>query len=433
MKRYRKINEHYIEEGEEFLIKDILPEHYIDENIGKDKLETGYAIRFLQNGLKYILSSFINGGFSYRGYVLYPFVKGVSEDNITRIKRLRNIAIFLNNNGYDFSNSLRKCNGKINIRDFAVMLSALYHDLSLIKNKDVMLISKPKCSELDVKSYKKDDLEYLEPLNELKSYANSNLRQYLTGFYLHGSLATKDYIKGWSDVDTLSIVSIKTISNPEALLRLRDMIYRMRHFFYRIDPLQHHGSAIISEYDLGNYCQTYFPVEIFKYAKSFFKEDKISRLKARDFSSEAINNLFWFVSYFRKLKIEKRFSLGSYDSKTLLHSITLFPAMYLQSKGILVYKKFSFGIAKNDFKKSDWEVIERVSSIRSNWKHSGAMPFLSLCSKINPLFYYQLNSVALDLFKGVNRNNKTDVENIVNGIYELSEEAWSNVKKNAKR
>ena len=286
--------------------------------------------------------------------------------------------------------------------------------------------------EIDISGYNKNDIEYIKPLMEVKKYANENLKQYLSGFYLHGSLATKDYIKGWSDVDTLIIVSKETLKDPKKLLKLRDRVYYSREFFYQIDPLQHHGSIAISEYDINNYCQTYFPIPIFKYAKSFFGDDKNMQFAVRDFSSEAISKLFWFVSYFRKLNIEKKLNPGSYDTKALLHSITLFPTMYLQSKGILLYKKFSFDAAKKDFKKNAWKVIDDVSLIRCNWEASDVFPPIHQFSKFNPLFFYQLNSKIMDLFKNVKKYNKVYTEGIIEGMFKLSEEAWSKIKKNVK-
>ena len=432
MEKYKKVHEFYLEKDEELLIKDILPWYYTDQDIYK-KVDVSYAIRFLQNELNSLLNSFINGGFSYKGFILYPFVKDVSKENMIKIKRLKRIADFLNNNGYGFSNSLEKHKSVIDSKNFASILSSLYQDLSSIKNRYIKTIKKAKCEELDISSYNKNDLDYLKPLNELKYYANRNLKQYLAGFYLHGSLSTKDYVKGWSDVDTLAVISEDAMNKPDILLDLRSKFYYMRHFFYKIDPLQHHGSIVISEYDLDNYCQAYFPIPIFKYAKSFFKDDRINNLRIRDYSSEALRKLFWFVSYFRKLSIEKKLNFRSYDTKVLLHSITLFPAVYLQAKGILVYKKFSFDIAKKEFKKSSWQAINSASSIRSNWKGFGTIPPIHLFSKINPLLYNQLNSRALDLFKDLKKENKIDTKKMIKGIFELSEEAWSKIKENAKK
>src|SRR3989344_6749620 len=104
MKNYQKIYNSYLEGNERLLIKHILPEYYIDCNINKHNISVDYTLRFLQNELNSILNSFINGGFSQKGFILYPFVKDVSDDNLNRLSRLKNIVVFLNNNGYNFSN-----------------------------------------------------------------------------------------------------------------------------------------------------------------------------------------------------------------------------------------------------------------------------------------------------------------------------------------
>lgn len=432
MKLYKKIYNFYIKKDEESLIKYLIPELYIDNNIDKNKIRVDYAIRFLQNEMNSILNSFVNGGFSNKGYILYPFIKDVSKDNIKKIMRLRKVAVFLNKNKYDFSESINQFKSEMNSKSFAQILSALYKDFSKIESKGSRLEKKGKCKEVDLRKYKKSDVEYVKPLEELKKYANRNLKQYLLGFYLHGSLATKDYIRQWSDVDTISIISKETLKDPKKLLKLRNKMYYVRRFFYEIDPLQHHGSIIISEYDLDNYCQAYFPVPIFEYAKSFFKDDKVVQFKVRDFSSESLKKLFWFVSYFRKLNTEKKFNLGSYDTKILLHNITLFPTMYLQARGILMYKKFSFDMAKKDFKKDIWKIMDDISSMRLNWKGFKVAPLINSFSELNPLFYYQLNSRVIDLFKDIKKENKIDVRYIVKNMFKFSEEAWRKIKENVK-
>jgi len=431
MKTYGKIDDFYIKGDEEYLFKDILPSYYVEQNLDKGHVSTDYALRFVQNELNELLHSFVNGGFSYKGYVLFPLVKDVSRSNVEKLRKLKKIIVFLNNNGYDFSASIKKYENDVKRSiNFAVCLSSLYQDFPS-KNKNTKLVRKPRCRELDLSSYKKSDLRYLKPLTELKNYANRHLEQYLAGLYLHGSFATKDYVKGWSDADTLAVVSKETIENPEKLLELRSKMYYMRHFLYKIDPLQHHGSIIISEYDLDNYCKVHFPVEIFKYSKSFFKEDRISKIKVRDCSSESLAKLFWFVNYFRRLNIEKDYNMNSYDTKNLLHCITLLPTVYLNAKGIFVYKKLSFEMAKKDFKKEAWEVIDYASSIRRNWKSAGSLPFIRLSSSINPLLAYQLNSGVMDFFNDIKKINNIDTKYLVENMFRLSEEAWNKIK-NAK-
>ena len=137
--------------------------------------------------------------------------------------------------------------------------------------------------------------------------------------------------------------------------------------------------------------------------------------------------------YFRKLKAEKHGKFGSYSFKNLLHSITLFPALYLQAKGILTYKKFSFGIAKKDFSRESWKVIDDAGNMRNNWKEFGTFPLINSVSRINPLLYYHLNSRIMDLLKNKNRINNFDTKNLIENMHRLSEEAWGKVKNNAKK
>ena len=312
------------------------------------------------------------------------------------------------------------------------MLSSLYQDYTQIKSKSTKKVKKLKCQEFKISSYKKNDIGYLRPLNKLKEFADKNLKSYLSGFYLHGSFSTKDYIKGWSDVDTLSIISKETIKDPRKILKVRDMIYYSRKLYYEMDPLQHHGTMVITEYDFSSYCQTYFPIPVFKYSKSFFKDDKGMQFKNRDFSSEALKSLFWFVSYFRKMNIEKKYSLDSYETKNLLHATTLFPTLYLQAKGKVMYKKFSFNKAKKDFKKDKWDVIDNISLMRYNWKNIGTIPLIDIFSNVNPLLCYQINTRIIDIFKNAGEKNNIDVKKIIKGMLNFSEDAWSKIKKNVK-
>ena len=423
-----KINGFYIEENERGLIKHIVPEYYIDSNF--DGIDADFALRFMQNELNEIVNSFLNGGFSSTGYVFYPFVKDVSRENMVKMERLGKIASFLSKEGYDFSS----CIGKkaSSSKNFAILLSSLYRDWSDIAIKGKKSIKKPKCAEFDIGDYNEKERAFLKPADDLKGYAEKLLKPYLLGFYLHGSIATKDYIRGWSDMDTLSIVSKKTLQDPESILRLRDRLYLSRKFYYQVDPLQHHGSIVISEYDIENYCQAYFPVEIFKYSRSLFKNDKPMGFKVRDFSHEALKKLFWFVNYFRKMKYEKLYRLNNYDAKNLLHAITLFPTLYLQAKGNSMYKKFSFGRAKNDFSKNAWKAIDDVGCIRNNWKGID-MPFAKLFSNINPILSYQISSSIINMFKNINRMNDANIKNLIGSMFILSEQAWEEIKKNVKK
>ncbi len=428
MIEYNKELAVYLEKEESSLIKFINPRHFIKDAIANDKsIEDKYVINFLQDELRELLQSFLNGGFSSSGFIFYPALKDVSEENRNMLRGLAGIVDYLNEKDYDFSGSISsfKSHKPNSSKNFALILSSLYRDFGNTKKNNIKkAIKKRKCKAALISGYK--DKEYVEPVFGLKNFAEKSLKDCLCGLYLHGSLSTRDYVKGWSDLDTLAVVNKKTANSYEGLLCLRDCLYKSRRFFHLIDPLQHHGHIILTEHDLDYYPESYFPSALFPYSKSLFDSDKIENITLRNDDIEKANVLFNFVNYFRGLYLGKRQEFGAYRTKFLLHAVTLFPTLYLQAKGLHVYKKYSFGIAKKDFG-SEWKVIEEVEKIRRNWVLPKAS-FVKSYSRINPILAYQINAKYMDYFKNVKSMNKLSTKKIVEGMFRLSEEAWKKIK-----
>lgn len=425
MIEYNKDLKLFIRKDEKKLIKYIAPSRYIKRDI--NKIDQEYLISFIRDELKDLLQSFLNGGLSKKGFIFYPLIKDVSFDNKKRLEFVFKIAERLRRSKNWFlesTNLFSECK-KIRKKDFAQLISALYKDLDKIKKRKVKEIKKELCEKLEIKGY--EDKAYIKPIFELKDFSEKKMRRYLSGFYLHGSLSTKDYVKGWSDLDTLIIVNKKTISDPKSLVKLRDHLFISRKFFYMIDPLQHHSHSIISENYLENYSEEYFPSKLFLYSKSFFDKEIISKIKIRKNQIRAVNNIFYFVNYFREVYFNKRYKLSSYETKFLFHAITLFPTLYLQAKGIHVYKKFSFDIAKKDFTKENWDIIKKIEKVRSRWVPQKRSIF-TYYSKINPVLAYQLNYRFMDLFDSIVIKNKIDTARIIKAMFKLSEKAWSKIK-----
>ena len=85
---------------------------------------------------------------------------------------------------------------------------------------------------------------------------------------LHGSYATGDYAPGCSDLDTFGILREGVAASAEELLRLRGAVLPAWRHLYRIDPLQHHGVMLASAQDADFYAQHFFPLELFRHAKT---------------------------------------------------------------------------------------------------------------------------------------------------------------------
>lgn len=427
MENYGKISGFWVKEDEKSMLKYIIPQDYIDGSLKNNSLDEKYALGFMRTELDELLHSFVNGGFSNAGFVFYPLMEGISSENKKRMDRLRRLASFLEKKGYDFSSSMSSGgNGSL---AFAKSISCFYGDISKIKSGKRKVAKKPKCGEFEIKDCK--DVDYMGPVNGLKEYASKSLKPYLSGFYLHGSLATRDYVRGWSDLDTLGIVTKKTIDSAKLILELRKRMYSARRFFYQVDPLQHHGSIILSEYGMDDYSEARFPLEIFRYSLSLLGKDREMVFRLADSRVHSLSKLFWFVSYFRGMRMAQG-NMNSYDAKNLLHSCTLFPSLYLMAKGKAVYKKFSFGVAEKDFSREEWAVIRYVESLRSSWKPFGVLPGVKALSRANPLLYYHLNCRIVGIFSGIVRKNDVDTRKIIDGMHSLSESAWEKVRKDAR-
>ena len=98
------------------------------------------------------------------------------------------------------------------------------------------------------------------PLSSFIDYLlNLNLDG-ISGFWLHGSLATMDYLPGYSDCDATVIINKGSSTDPDALLCMRKELSRVSCALHNIDLLQHHGLFVVSELDLRSYHQSFFPL-----------------------------------------------------------------------------------------------------------------------------------------------------------------------------
>ncbi len=395
---------------------------YLKSKAGKnEKPDNVIAVNYIQNELHEILNSFLNGGFSRKGFALYPLIKDVSKENKKKLSNIIYVLKFLNKS--KFSGAADSVENKpLNDFNFASVLCDIYKKFPF-KGKTSKTAEKMPVKEFNLSDYNNDS-DYLIPIEEIKNLSDKHIKKYSLGFYLHGSLATMDYIKGWSDADTMLVLSKSAFDNPKNLLQLRDGLFKLRRFYCEVDPLQHHGTMIITEFDLNYYPEVFLPVDALKCSKSLFAADKPVKFKIRDSGAEAYSKFRWFADYFQKL--EEKNLKNPYDLKFALHLITLFPALYLEVKGKFMYKKFSFEIAEKDFAPEEWKAVKYAENIRNEWKLEGRMPFLKAISRFNPVLAYMMNSKYMAVNNGL--KNKVDRKLIVTGMKALSKKALKNVE-----
>ena len=207
-------------------------------------------------------------------------------------------------------------------------------------------------------------------VHRMMNFLGKHLREDLIGAYVHGSLGTCEEI-AYSDFDALTILKDEVFESPKRLARAAKKLNHARTIMLNFDPLQHHGWFVLTELDLRYYCNAYFPVELFKYAKSLFDDRGLElEIALRESSSETRMAFDKMAdSIIRKIE-NRQYPTNIYQLKGLLSQFMLLPALYLQAKdGCGIYKKESFAVARSDFDSADWAIMDEVSRIRMNWSY----------------------------------------------------------------
>jgi len=359
-------------------------------------------LSIFQDKLHTLLYQFINGeGLSRRSILLFPISDRLTYSYYNLLKDLLFLAKNLNRFA-DFQKSeaiLNVNKNNITLECIAKIITILYSDFEI--NIKILKPSIERKTIKDVKHFNGEeylsyDPKFLKPMINLKRFVEKHIRDALVNYYIHGSIATLDYVKGWSDVDTLMIIKKDTIANPKDLLRLRTYAYESTKYFYHIDPLQHHGHFVLTDIDLLYYPQSYFPLLLFDYSLSFFNNEDII-IYERNCEMERLNILWNTCYYFREKYVLNKPITDIFELKMFLHILQLLPLAYLQANGQYCYKKYSFDLAKKEFSEKDWTIMEKATKIRSEWQYKGVFNNI-LMRKIfeilpNPKVYFMLNHV----------------------------------------
>ncbi|PCI31345.1 MAG: hypothetical protein COB53_13385 [Elusimicrobia bacterium] len=238
------------------------------------------------------------------------------------------------------------------------------------------------------KDYLGNEAQYLSSVLKLKEFVVSNIKEHVVDFLIHGSVSTLDYVKGWSDLDTLVILKSKTITNPLALMDLREKLHRAHDYLLALDPLQHHGFIFCTEFDLNQYLSHCMPVAVLQESKSLIDGQFLTLAQRR--STNDIESFFAKkVALFKRShqsgilqhhEFEGKYLQESYKDMNTMNQMKYFlsivmslPIYYLDAIGEPCYKKESFNRVKPDFV-DDWEMIERASEVRQIWGEKETIP-----------------------------------------------------------
>jgi hypothetical protein len=210
---------------------------------------------------------------------------------------------------------------------------------------------------------------------KIRDYLLTHAETKLVGAYVHGSIATSEEI-AYSDFDGLIIVKNECMKNPQMLEELFSALKETERMMLDMDPLQHHGWFVLTEADLNDYPNHYFPDVLLDHAATLMGR---TRLVLQQGEAEQSS----FRSSFLKLaqSITTKLDAGSYLQnyyafKNLMSEFMLLPAIYIQAKtGKGVFKKYSFEIVERELGES-YAVMKKISDLRQQWNYQSPAGYL---------------------------------------------------------
>src|SRR3989344_3400405 len=143
---------------------------------------------------------------------------------------------------------------KANPSNQSQLIIDLYNDLNEIK---IQILA-----ELNLKS---SGWQY-QVIHFLQKESSKRLNQFITSFLIHGSFATGDFLKDWSDLDTKIILNDFVFQSSRHLDYAAKWFRKLSLLCDKIDPLSHHRFSFLTNFDLSYYPAFFLPKEVYNYA-----------------------------------------------------------------------------------------------------------------------------------------------------------------------
>jgi hypothetical protein len=194
--------------------------------------------------------------------------------------------------------------------------------------------------------------------------------------YLHGSMADHGYAE-LSDVDDLIVVDASAWSSDRNMDRVAASMSRAAVEFQCVDPLQHHGHFVVTEFDLMYYDQGILPPVVLNGAIRVLGDHRL-RFRVSADRATIEGNARKTISAIRVRigRAESQRSLDIYELKCLIGEIALMPAYILQSAGAMVTKADAIGFAPNIYSPEAYMALAWATAIRSRLASFGSVGIL---------------------------------------------------------
>lgn len=245
---------------------------------------------------------------------------------------------------------------------------------------------------------------YFKPLVEF-SFSADDLIYDLGMLVLYGSLATFDYVEGFSDINLFGVIRSDVFEDAEKILSLRKRIFRHLGYFYDIDPFQNYGIVLITELDLKYFSQGLLPIGIFKHSVSLFEHPSQIEIYQRDSLLEEVNHLWRFCYRAREEFLAGRMINSLLEFKSFIRELGILPCIYYNVDGIYLSRNQALDKFVEEFNFHGKAINEAVI-FRKNWQLKALAKKYKrfLHGTINPFIWPESIRITAS-WKEADRNN----------------------------
>ena len=185
--------------------------------------------------------------------------------------------------------------------------------------------------------------------------------------YLHGSMADLKFT-AFSDVDDLIVLTREAWAHPTRLRRSLALLKTAARGFQDLDPYQHHGHWLITEFDLLAYDESIMPTVVLDHAKRIVGRDRlpINIISNRNgFIGHAENTI---KSMRRTMAgITLKGGLNAFQLKGLVGEIAIMPAYLFQAGGEKITKPEAIGRSGELFSIAAMAALRWATFVRDHY------------------------------------------------------------------
>ena len=368
------MDNHYIRK--ELAIGDFKHRRYFTElELNKDNLlfcdllfyidsyynDGGLPKKYIYNRLLFIFNRILK--FFFRSPLgLSDWQKNSIKNLMTEYLLFRNILV---NGKYDKNVSV-VC--PANKEDYLKMIMNLYHDLDSLG--ETIEVAKTE-HHLAIKDFNGNETPFngsgYSAIRFMRNQIRARLDKQVDFFLIHGSYATADFVRDWSDLDTFVILNEDIFNNMAELAHTQRELQKLSLLCYKINPLAHHTLFIFPNFILKHHLNVFLPTPVLEQSVALKKENDLT-LWHSDSRLEEFNDFWNSLSNIRNRVVANDYPRDLSDWEDYICHILMLPTFVLQIKEGPLYKKFSFERIKEVFPDLDLSLIDWATEKRKKWK-----------------------------------------------------------------